>query len=82
MKAEYQSLWTAINSGLSNKIFPDESDLEMMSVNLNRIQHTYDLDVYDLANGILRGLKSQARLSRDEVPTDNRVRFCQESRKV
>ena len=69
MKAEYQALWADINSARSNRIFPDESDLEMMSVNLNRIQHTYDLDVNDLAKGILRGLKSQARLSWHEVPS-------------
>ena len=41
--------------------------MEMMSVNMNRIQHTYGLDVSDLANGVIRGLKSEAKLTRDEV---------------
>ena len=67
MKAEYQKLWEIITSSTSNRIFPDERDLEMMSVNMNRIQHTYGLDVTDLANGVIRGLRSQAKLTRDEV---------------
>ena len=67
MKTEYQKLWELINSSTSNRIFPDERDLEMMSVNMNRIQHTYGLDVSDLANGVIRGLKSEAKLTRDEV---------------
>ena len=67
VKEEYQKLWKLFTSATSNRVFPDERDLEMMSVNMNRIQHTYGLDVRDLANGVVRGIKSEAKLNRDEV---------------
>ena len=67
VEAELLELWEVIKSGTSNRVFPDERDLEMMSVNMNRIQHTYGLDVSDLANGVVRGVKSEAKLTRDEV---------------
>ena len=47
--------------------FPTERDLEGMAVSLNRILNIYLLDVRDLSQGIIRGRRTPAKLTREEL---------------